>query len=86
VSSVPAVAGSELNANFEFDMPLLPSGHYVVAVAVADGTQEDHVPLDWMHEALVFESHYQNGVVSGLVGIPMHVVSLDSGAQSAGPN
>jgi lipopolysaccharide transport system ATP-binding protein len=49
VNSVPAAAGAELTATFEFDMPLLPSGHYAVAVAVADGRQEDHVPLDWMH-------------------------------------
>lgn len=64
-----------LRACFEFSMPLLPRGEYSMAVAIADGTQDHHVVHEWVHEALLFQSHCAS-VVTGLVGIPMLGVKL----------
>jgi lipopolysaccharide transport system ATP-binding protein len=72
---VSLASGTELTACFEFSMPVLPSGTYAISVAVASGTQEDHVLEEWIEEALHFESH-SGSTVQGMVGIPMHQVYL----------
>ena len=74
-SSVSFKAGTEFTATFRFPMPTLPKGSYTIAVAVADGTQQDHVQHHWVHDALIFKSH-SSQTVSGLVGIPMLDISL----------
>jgi lipopolysaccharide transport system ATP-binding protein len=76
-SKVSFKAGTHFTAKFRFPMPSLPRGSYVIAVAVADGTQADHVQHHWMHDALIFESH-SSQTVSGLMGIPMLDISLAS--------
>ncbi|WP_306150203.1 MULTISPECIES: ABC transporter ATP-binding protein [unclassified Roseibium] len=76
-SSVRFEAGTTFTAKFRFPMPALPKGSYVIAVAVADGTQEEHVQHHWMHDALIFKSH-SSQTVSGLMGIPMLDISLAS--------
>jgi len=75
VASPAGAIGGTLTAQFRFRMPILPKGEYSVAVAIADGTQLDHVMHEWVHEALIFQSH-SDSVVTGLVGIPMLDVSL----------
>ena len=60
----------EFYAIFEFQMPMLPRGHYSVMVAIAEGTQDDHVQHHWIHDALIFES-LNTLVAQGLVGMPM---------------
>lgn len=67
---VAVEAGQLLRVVFEFAMPILPKGDYSIAVAVANGTQEDHVQHHWIHDALLFKSH-SSSAASGLVGIPM---------------
>ena len=64
-----------LQAVFEFPMPILPKGDYSVAVAVANGTQEQHTQHHWIHDALLFTSH-SSAAVTGLVGIPMKHIEL----------
>ena len=66
----------ELVAKFEFRMPVLPAGDYSVAVAVADGTQDNHVQHHWMHDALIVCVH-ASSICFGLVGIPMKKISLE---------
>jgi lipopolysaccharide transport system ATP-binding protein len=73
----PLAPGQDATAHFEFEMPLLPSGHYAVTVAIAEGSQADHVQHHWLHEALVFESHYPNGLATGLIGLPMYSVGIE---------
>lgn len=72
---IACAAGGEVTATFCFVMPVLPRGEYSIAVAIADGTQLDHVIHEWVHEALLFQSHSAS-VVTGLVGIPMLDVVL----------
>jgi lipopolysaccharide transport system ATP-binding protein len=67
--------GGRLQASFTFRMPILPRGEYSIAVAVSDGTQADHVVHQWVHEALLFQSH-ADSEVTGLVGIPMQTTRL----------
>lgn len=63
----PAVDG-RLIAHFTFVMPRLFPGEYLVAVAVADGTQADHLHHEWRHEAWHFTSTWTGGA-TGMVGI-----------------
>jgi lipopolysaccharide transport system ATP-binding protein len=77
IQSAPAYPGDALTARFAFRLPYLPAGDYSVAVAVGDGTQHEHVQHDWVHDALFFRSH-SSAVSTGLVGIPIHHISLDA--------
>ncbi len=70
------VFGEEiLQAKFTFRMPLLPVGDYSISVAIADGTQEDHIQHHWFHDALVFKSH-ASIICHGLLGLPMRKIQL----------
>jgi len=60
---------------FHFLMPILPQGTYAVTVAVATGSQQEHVVQDWINESFFFESHNSSSV-SGLVGIPMYSITI----------
>jgi lipopolysaccharide transport system ATP-binding protein len=78
---VELLAGQSIEAAFEFEMPILPVGQYSFDIAVADGTHLDHVQADWIHDAIVLESH-SSSVSTGLVGIPMRSISLRVDAQA----
>lgn len=68
-------ATSSFRTTFHFLMPVLPQGTYAITAAIAVGTQQNHVVHEWANESLFFESH--NGfAVSGLVGIPMHIIEI----------
>lgn len=70
-------AEEELQADFVFYMPLLPSGDYSITVAIANGTQEIHEQHHWMHDAVLFKSE-SSSVATGLIGIPMYQVKLQT--------
>ena len=74
---VHCVEGDELQADFVFYMPLLPSGEYSITVAIANGTQEIHEQHHWIHDAVLFKSE-SSSVASGLIGIPMLEVKLQT--------
>jgi lipopolysaccharide transport system ATP-binding protein len=67
--------GGELVARFEFRWPILPTGDYSIAVAIADGSQDSHVQHHWLHEALIVRVH-ASSTCFGLVGIPMKNINL----------
>ncbi len=69
--------GCTVTARFEFRLPVLPSGDYSFAVAIADGTQSDHVQHHWMHDALFIRVH-ASSICFGLVGVPMKNIVLSS--------
>ena len=71
-------AGSSASASFVFQMPFLPSGDFCVAAAFAEGTQAEHTQHHWIDEALFFRVHSSH-VASGLVGIPMIAISIETG-------
>ena len=67
--------GDRFNAQFDFMMPVMPLGDYSISVAVAEGTQAEHVQHQWFHEAMTFKVH-STSVGSGLIGIPMMRIAL----------
>lgn len=69
--------GNRLSAEFSFLMPRLASGDYSVSVAIANGTQHDHVQHHWVHDALYFKSE-STSVAAGLIGIPMAKIVLNN--------
>lgn len=66
---------SQLVAEFTFAMPLLRAGEYTINVALANGTQNNHVQHHWIHDAVHFKSELSS-VSAGLVGIPMMDIKL----------
>ncbi|WP_186047304.1 ABC transporter ATP-binding protein [Burkholderia gladioli] len=68
-------AGDTLSAEFLFVMPTLPIGQFFINVAVAEGTQYDHVQLHWIHDALPLEIS-SSRVRHALVGVPLTDVRL----------
>jgi len=75
-SPLPLAQGDAASARFEFDLPLLPPGDYSIAVAVADGRQDDHVQHEWIHDALTFRVE-TSSVRHSLVGLPMRGIRFD---------
>jgi lipopolysaccharide transport system ATP-binding protein len=70
-----APPGSMLEAAFEFRMPLLPPADYTICPALADGTQDEHRQIHWIHDALMLRSQGAAHVY-GLVGLPMRHIRL----------
>ena len=73
--AVPIAEGESFAAEFQFQMPFLPSGSYSISCAVANGTQDRHVQHHWYDEAMIFEV-VSSFVVRGLVGIPIHSTTM----------
>ena len=72
---LPIAEGETFAAEFQFEMPYLPSGSYSISCAIANGTQQNHVQHHWYDEAMIFEVA-SSFVVRGLVGIPIHSTTL----------
>lgn len=68
-------AGQQLKATFVFRMPVLPVGDYTVDIAVASGTQQEHLIHCWCNDVLVFKSH-ASSAYQGLIGLPMLDIKL----------
>ena len=68
-------AGENMSIEFEFVMPRLMNGEYVVCAAVASGTQADHVQQHWLNDALAFVSS-SNCHSGGLIGLPMNNIEV----------
>ena len=67
--------GCEFTSQFEFRLPILPTGDYSITAAVAEGTQDNHVQHHWIHDALMVKVH-ASSVCFGLMGIPMKKITL----------
>ena len=67
--------GDEILARFAFTMPLMPLGDYTIAIAIAGGSQIEHVQHQWIHDALAFKVH-SSSVCHGLIGVPMTKIDL----------
>lgn len=75
---VACPAGESITADFAFQMPRLAAGDYAITVALADGTQDQHVQHHWIHDAVTFKS-LSSSVSSGLLGIPIKSIRLHRG-------
>ncbi|WP_186050619.1 ABC transporter ATP-binding protein [Burkholderia gladioli] len=72
---VACSAGETLVADFSFVMPRLPLGDYSINVAIADGTQQDHIQLHWIHDALPLRVQ-ASSVANYLLAVPMRHVGV----------
>ena len=70
--------GRHLVADFAFQMPRLFTGDYSITVAIANGTQHEHIQHHWVHDAVNFKSE-STSVTGGLIGIPMKSIKLEIG-------
>jgi len=68
--------GCCLVGRFEFVMPFLPRGDYAISVAIASGSNVNHVQHQWLHDAVVIKSLASN-VHADVIGVPMARISLD---------
>jgi lipopolysaccharide transport system ATP-binding protein len=72
----PAIGpGGEIAAVFRFRFPYLPTGTYQLAPSILEGTQESHVHIHWLEEAM-WINVTESPVSFGLVGVPMIETSL----------
>lgn len=69
-------AGSLFKARFSFRIPILAAGDYSFTVAIAEGTQSEHIQHEWRHDAILLTS-VSTSVSTGLMGIPMKEISLE---------
>lgn len=69
---VPLKPGERFRAVLEFQMPFLPLGIYRLAPSIIDGTQQNHVQVHWIEDALILGVH-ESPVRFGHVGVPMTI-------------
>jgi lipopolysaccharide transport system ATP-binding protein len=74
-------SGSAFAASFRFTMPFLPSGDYSISCALAEGSQDEHIQLHWIEDALFFKV-LSSHIVHGLIGVPMHDINITVNARS----
>ena len=68
--------GKNFSAAFSFVMPILAAGDYSITIAVAEGTQAEHIQHDWKHDAIMFKST-TTSCCTGIIGIPMKDINLN---------
>jgi lipopolysaccharide transport system ATP-binding protein len=71
----PVVAGSTIEGEFIFRLPMLPNGHYSVMASLADGDVCSHIQHHWLHDALILNV-ISSKVRWGLVGVHFEKVEL----------
>ena len=76
VTPAPVSAGRTFLAEFDFTLPMLPNGEYVVMTSVADGTLYDNIQHHFLHDALVITVSCSK-VRWGLTGIPFDRVAME---------
>lgn len=70
-----AEEGMYITGEFEFTLPMLPNGQYVVMASLADGDLTNNIQHHWLHDAMVITVS-SSKVRWGLVGIPFTNISL----------
>jgi lipopolysaccharide transport system ATP-binding protein len=71
-------------AEFRFRVPHLRTGEYALDVAIAEGTQDQHIQHQWFFDAIVVHVHTARSVW-GLMSVPCSIVSLQKKAGAAAP-
>jgi len=72
----PVKAGQKFKAKFDFRLPMLPNGQYVVMASVADGDLYNNIQHHYLHDAYIIEVS-SSKIRWGLVGIPFERVTLE---------
>ncbi|PTA71180.1 MULTISPECIES: ABC transporter ATP-binding protein [unclassified Stenotrophomonas] len=73
--ALTVAGGQEIEAEFDFHLPLLPNGDYSMTVSVAEGDPVTNTQHHWLHDALILR--VSSPVLRyGLVGIPFERVQM----------
>ncbi|MBT9159519.1 MAG: Teichoic acids export ATP-binding protein TagH [Dehalococcoidia bacterium] len=64
-----------VEVTLSFHMPTLQAGDYSLGVAVAEGTQTNHIQHHWIHDALILPFR-PSRTVSGIIGIELDSVEV----------
>jgi lipopolysaccharide transport system ATP-binding protein len=72
---VPIRGGRSFRAVFEFDMPMLARGVYTIAPSIIEGTQQNHIQLFWMEDAVTL-AVTRSSVTIGKIGVPMRISAI----------
>jgi len=70
-------AGEIFAARFRFQLPYFARGEYTLTVAITEGTQEDHIHVHWIEEALTLAVR-QGPVRQGIIGVPSEGIQIDT--------
>jgi lipopolysaccharide transport system ATP-binding protein len=62
-------------ADFRFRIPHLKTGEYPLDIAIAEGTQDQHVQHQWFFDAIVMHVHTDRAVW-GIMSVPCSIVKL----------
>lgn len=71
----PTLAGSTIESEYVFRLPMLPNGQYLVMASLADGDLHTNVQHHWLHDALILNVS-SSKVRWGLVGVHFEKVEL----------
>jgi lipopolysaccharide transport system ATP-binding protein len=71
--------GQTFVARFRFQLPFLARGEYTLTAAITEGTQDSHVHIHWIEDAVVLCA-LKGPVRRGIIGIPVSDVRIDTGA------
>lgn len=69
-------AGEFVEAIYEFKLPMLPNGQYILMASLADGDLYNNIQHHWLHDALLLNVN-SSKVRWGLVGVEFNKVRLD---------
>ena len=69
-------AGDDFVAEFRLQLPFIARGDYALTVAITDGTQEDHIHIHWIEEAVMLGVQV-SPVRHGIIGIPAVSVEIE---------
>ncbi|MCK5002682.1 MAG: ABC transporter ATP-binding protein [Gammaproteobacteria bacterium] len=72
----PVRAGQKFKAEFEFHLPMLPNGQYVVMASLADGDLINNIQHHYLHDAVIINVS-SSKVRWGLVGVPFERISIE---------
>lgn len=75
-SPTPVKAGQTFKAEFEFRLPMLPNGQYVVMASLADGDLINNVQHHYLHDAFIINVS-SSKVRWGLVGVEFERVYME---------
>jgi lipopolysaccharide transport system ATP-binding protein len=80
----PSIVGGELlEGTFRFQLPCLARGDYTVALALVEGSQDDHTHLQWIEDSLIVQvtqSTANRGIVA-LAAKDVHISALGNRSQ-----
>ncbi|WOD40409.1 ABC transporter ATP-binding protein [Nodosilinea sp. E11] len=75
LNPLSVVAGSTIESEYIFRLPMLPNGHYSVMASLADGDLYNNVQHHWLHNALILNVS-SSKVRWGLVGVHFENIQL----------